>query len=342
MTIITLNDIARQAGVSPQTVARVLSGTNKENRPSSIERAQKIRELARQLNYRPNAAARAMNNRQTQNIGVLVAASHHDPFTANSVYFFILGVNDVLEAAGYITSVVRVDEVEHQLDIRSRAAQEVVFDGVIAVGSIPVRLRDDIESMFGNVIWLDTNVDLARRCLIRHELNVGRMIGQAIIERGYKRALWVGRMNPSPTAHHSHQDRYAGLQQALASSDVTLDHLPSIGQWQDQMRDEFEKYLGPETAVVANETNCAQLAIRGGMSLGLQPGKDYGLVACDLTPNVLSVWPDITHVTYDRYDAGRQAAKMMLEQISESEQACYSQQLESQWCEGSTLPTRHT
>ena len=74
MTTTTLNDIARQAGVSPQTVARVLSGTNKENRPSSIERAQKIRELARQLNYRPNAAARAMNNRQTQNIGVLVAA----------------------------------------------------------------------------------------------------------------------------------------------------------------------------------------------------------------------------------------------------------------------------
>lgn len=56
----TLNDIARRANVSYMTVARVLSRQNKENRPSSIARAQHIRRVAQEMGYRPNAAARAV------------------------------------------------------------------------------------------------------------------------------------------------------------------------------------------------------------------------------------------------------------------------------------------
>ena len=56
----TMKDIAVEAGVSIKTVSRILNGENKENWPSSIRRAQQIRDIANRLNFRPNAMARTM------------------------------------------------------------------------------------------------------------------------------------------------------------------------------------------------------------------------------------------------------------------------------------------
>jgi DNA-binding LacI/PurR family transcriptional regulator len=42
------------------TVSNVLNGKNKENWPSTARRAAKIREIAEKMNYRPNAAAKAV------------------------------------------------------------------------------------------------------------------------------------------------------------------------------------------------------------------------------------------------------------------------------------------
>ena len=333
----TLQDIAKRLDVSPQTVARVLSGTNKENRPSSIKRAQAIRELARELNYRPNAAARAMTSRSTRNIGVLVASKHNDPFTASEVYFSILGINDVLEIGGYITSVVRIDELQHQLDIRSRAAEEVVFDGVIAVGSIPASLCEPIESIFKNLIWLDTNIDMPQRCLMRDEKRVGRMIGKAVTTKGYKRGLWVGWPSQMRQGHHSHRDRVAGLQNALLKSQVPMHEVGVDWEWVDDFQELFDPYFDADTAIVVNDVNRAALVIRAGVNRGLKPGKDFGLVSCDATPTFLLAWPDLAHVEYDRYDAGRNAATMMLGLLDDSVSECDSRKIALSWREGRTL-----
>src|SRR5271154_5907221 len=58
---VTLEDVAARAGVSPGTVSRVLNGKNKENRPAIAKRSERIRRIALQLGYRPNAAARSIS-----------------------------------------------------------------------------------------------------------------------------------------------------------------------------------------------------------------------------------------------------------------------------------------
>ena len=63
----TLFDVARLAGVSHQTVSRVL------NQHPNVREAtrQRVEEAARQLRYRPNVAARVMANRRSGNIGLV-------------------------------------------------------------------------------------------------------------------------------------------------------------------------------------------------------------------------------------------------------------------------------
>jgi len=66
----TLQDIAKRAGVSVPTVSRILSPKNGV-RVASAETERLVRQIARSLNYSPNASARALSTRRTRNIGIL-------------------------------------------------------------------------------------------------------------------------------------------------------------------------------------------------------------------------------------------------------------------------------
>ena len=64
-------DVARLAGVSHQTVSRVINGQD-NLRPATRE---KVEEAIRQLGYRPNTAARALVTRKSATIGVIGSKS---------------------------------------------------------------------------------------------------------------------------------------------------------------------------------------------------------------------------------------------------------------------------
>ena len=68
----SIRDVARLAGVSHQTVSRVLNN-HPSIRPETKER---VLEVMEQLQYRPNRAARALVTSRSQTIGILAAAQH--------------------------------------------------------------------------------------------------------------------------------------------------------------------------------------------------------------------------------------------------------------------------
>lgn len=75
---ITIYDIAKEAGVSPATVSRVLTGsTNVKS-----EKRDKIIALIEKYNYKPNALARGLSDTRTKVIGILTA-DIRNPFYAS-------------------------------------------------------------------------------------------------------------------------------------------------------------------------------------------------------------------------------------------------------------------
>ncbi len=65
---VTLNDIANKAGVSLATVSLALNGSDKVNKDTKI----RIKNIAEELNYIPNARARALVKKSTQTIGLVI------------------------------------------------------------------------------------------------------------------------------------------------------------------------------------------------------------------------------------------------------------------------------
>ena len=96
--MVTLKTIAEKAGVSVHAVSRVLNGQNKENRPSAIARAEKIRTIARELGYRPNAAAQAMKQGAFKSIMLLMSHDVHTAFLSNTT---MVSMQEMLNSYGY-------------------------------------------------------------------------------------------------------------------------------------------------------------------------------------------------------------------------------------------------
>ncbi len=73
----TIKDVARLAGVSVATVSRVINNSPKASDASR----QAVQDAMENLNYHPNANARALAQQSTETIG-LVVGDVSDPFLA--------------------------------------------------------------------------------------------------------------------------------------------------------------------------------------------------------------------------------------------------------------------
>lgn len=74
---VRLTDVARKAGVSAMAVSHVINGTGKGVVRVSAKQAEKIRRIARSMDYSANQSARALRGNTLETVGVLWKGSMH-------------------------------------------------------------------------------------------------------------------------------------------------------------------------------------------------------------------------------------------------------------------------
>jgi len=128
----TINDVARQAGVSVSTVSYVINGT----RRISDETTARVRQAMDDLGYRPNAFARGLASRRTRTIGLMFPTPERG--IGVTELEFVTSVADACRAGGY-QMILWTNEV-HELDELKALTGAGLVDGVIVM---EVRLDDD-------------------------------------------------------------------------------------------------------------------------------------------------------------------------------------------------------
>jgi len=121
-----LKDIAEAAGVSINTVSRVLTGKTKGLRGNSAEKMERIQEIAREMNYTPNRAAQAMRTQRAFQIGV-IAHEIHNPYTGRMLEI----VGEELGHFGYSLLLGLVSEDKHKWDKELNDFSKNLMDGVL-------------------------------------------------------------------------------------------------------------------------------------------------------------------------------------------------------------------
>ncbi|KAA9084123.1 LacI family DNA-binding transcriptional regulator [Microbacterium radiodurans] len=120
--MVTITDVAREAGVSRATVSYVLSGKRMISEPVS----RRVREAVTSLGYTPNAGARALATSQTK-VLALMARFLSDEF-APAMLEFIRAVTDAARELGYDTLLVSDENAAEAL---RRVAASRMVDGIV-------------------------------------------------------------------------------------------------------------------------------------------------------------------------------------------------------------------
>jgi DNA-binding LacI/PurR family transcriptional regulator len=306
---VTLNELARAAGVSVSTVSRAL---NSSAHPVNEETRKLILDLASQMDYRPNVAARGLKMDRTYTIG-LVVYNIASPFTP----ILIRGIQEYLKQHDYFSIIISTDwdpdlegEAVHQLISRS-------IDGVIFVetwrdgSNSPLDLANKpyvyVYRLFDGEYANSVNID---------DRAGGALAVEHLVNLGHRR---IGYIN-GPQGWASSRDRFLGYKDVLKQSGIELDPtLVEEGNWEVQSGYQaacrLMKLDDRPTAIFAANDLMALGAIYGIQKSGLTVPGDVAVVGYDDQDFAGFSNPTITTVRSPAFEMGKMAAKLILDRL---------------------------
>jgi len=208
---VTIKDIAQAAGVSHPTVSRALRGE-----PGvSPEKAMRVRRIARELGYIPDAGARSLKTNRTGVIGVLVHRVS-DPF-----YSQVLdGIQDSLYSAGYSVFLASSNnDLKRQTEI-IRAMIERRVDGLI-ICSMYLSPKD-FHELYPHGVPLvlihNRTAEITPYTLYHDDHEGARRMTRHLVELGHSRIAFLGNKSAGRVSY----ERLAGYTHALKAAGLPV------------------------------------------------------------------------------------------------------------------------
>ena len=122
----TINEIARLAGVSRATVSRYLNDGY-----VSEEKRERIRQVVEQTGYQPSAQAQMLRTKKTRLVGVIIPKINSD-----TVSRMVAGISDVLAKKGYQLLLANTNnDIEEELKYL-RLFRDNQVDGILFIATI--------------------------------------------------------------------------------------------------------------------------------------------------------------------------------------------------------------
>jgi LacI family transcriptional regulator len=314
---ITIYEIAREAGVSPSTVSRVLTGSARVHE----DKRRKVEEVVRRHRYRPSALARALSKRQSGVIGFILPDISH-PYYGT----IFLGAENRAVEKGYslILGNTLNDNVDHVTHMETRLL-DVMLDkgaeGIILAGG-RVQETQPIEEHLEQMQWICGRVPVVTVS--------GRIQGTPCwsVEQDDARGVELA-VNYLVTLGHR-AIGYLGGVMGIEPSDTRRrslrKSLEAHGlEWRDEWcrdggfdiedgREGLEKFLQMRhrpTAIIAFNDLNAIGAIYTARKNGLRVPEDLSIVGIDNIPLVEYVVPRITSVDLRPREQGSRAVDIM-------------------------------
>ncbi|HVC40225.1 MAG TPA: LacI family DNA-binding transcriptional regulator [Candidatus Dormibacteraeota bacterium] len=310
---VTLRDVARWAGVHPGTASRAL---NAERRHLvKVETAERVLAAARELEFRPDPAARSLKTRRSYTVGVLIPDLNNPLFPP-----IVRGIEDTLTRQGFVALIGNTDNDEERErrvfeGMRSRhvdgfivatarqrhplldraAAEElpvVLVNRVLADRSLPSASVDD---------RLGSNLAVAHLAQLGHRL-IAHIAGPQDVSTG--------------------RGRLQGFKSGMAKEGIPVD--PRLVCYaRGFTRSEGWRCLSELlesgqafTAVVAGNDLLALGCYSALDQGGRRCPEDVSVVGFNDMPFIDQLRPPLTSVRIPHYEIGATAAALMLERIA--------------------------
>lgn len=318
---ITLKEVALQAGVSYQTVSKVMNSQIQVSKNTE----DRIWEAVRSLGYRPNQVARSLRSQKTRLIGYSWEPTRPDQI--NPVLEKLLqSMIQAAEEAQYHILAFPYRQGSQWVDLYRELIETNRVDGFV-LSSVEyndprIALLQEREFPFvafgrSNPEWTFPYVDV----------DGGEGMYQAVnhlVKSGHRRIFVLA----WPEESRVGQNRMSGVQSAfkeagivpqpdwVASGEGTYEFgYEMTGRWLSQPQENWP------TAIVAFNDNMAIGAINAAKNHGLQVGKDLVVTGFDDSPISQYMTPPLTTIRQPIWDIGQRIIAMLLAVIDEHQPA---------------------
>jgi DNA-binding LacI/PurR family transcriptional regulator len=298
-------DVARLAGVSHQTVSRVLND-HPNVRPATRER---VRQAMRQLDYRPNAMARGLAGGHARTIGVI----SYDTILYGPAAT-LLGIERAARDAAYGVSIAALEHADHRgvtAAIGALTDQSVAGIIVIAPQNAAATTLHNLPSDIPAIAAGTPGIAVA-------QATGARLATEHLLSLGHATVRHVAGPPDSPEA----RERIAGWNAALAAASAVTP-APIIGDW--SARSGYQAGLAlaglsaagrPDTtAVFAGNDQMALGLLRALAESGIRVPQDVSVVGFDDIPEAAYLTPPLTTVRQDFDEVGRRCIAALLKNL---------------------------
>lgn len=305
----TLASVANEAGVSIPTVSQVMRGTGR----ISQKTREKVLNAAKKLHYVPDSRAAAMRSGENHEIGFVINRLEN-PFNAE----VIGGVVDLLEAEGYLVSVV---DTRDDANRQNRQLEAYIRHG--RGGLLWVPAMDTPEKTFELLAAQGIPTVTFLRHVNRDLDHVGIRDAEAttkatdyLANLGHQYIAYLGGTELTAVR----KERISGYRRAMADRGLNPHVVWSCEDNKLAGLDAMVSLHGehPEvTAVVCNGDMVALGASLAVSRLGLVPGLDISIIGFDDIQDAAVATPPLTTMAAHPHKLGRKLARVLLDRIAE-------------------------
>ena len=322
----TIKEVASVAGVSTQTVSRVIN----ERPDVSPETRKRVQGVIKALDYHPSALARSLIRQRSHTLGVVTAGLRYiGPSRTLS------GIAAAAEEAGYsllLKELPRFDQDDVEPIFQALLAHHV--DGIIWA----------VPEVGENHAWVNEfalNLEYPLVCLTmepRKNISVvsidnylgGRAAMTHLLEQGYRK---IGHIS-GPLDWWEARQRMAAWRDALQEAGVgTRDDQTVEGNWSSASGAQaieklFAQFKDMDSIFVANDQMALSVIQFAGQK-GLRIPEELGIVGFDNIPESAYFSPPLTTVHQDQYNVAKLAVQAFVRTIEAGWQGLEQSELQS-------------
>lgn len=312
----TIKQVAQTAGVSTQTVSRVLN-----NRPDvSPETRERVQKIIETLSYRPSALARSLIQQRSYTLGVVTAGLKYTGPSRT-----LSGITVAAEESGYallLKEMPSFDASRVEPVLQSFNARHV--DGIIwavpEVGANRAWLEHQLPEMEVPIVFLTMQPRSNLPVVSIDNYQGGRSAAAHLVEQGYRH---IGHIS-GPLDWWEARQRRQGWQDSLEQAGMAAGDKHTVeGNWSSASGYQaFLKLIGqyPEMdAVFAANDQMGLGVIQAAWQKNLRVPKELGVVGFDNIPEAPYFTPALTTVQSEQYAVGKVAVEKMIRIIEAQE-----------------------
>lgn len=305
----TICEVAEMAGVSRQTVSRVLN-----NHPDVAEETRnKILEVMRRLEYRPNAVARSLIKQTTNSIGLVTAGLE---FIGPSVT--MSGITKKAEQLGYGVYVKELprfnpENIQYIIDWFLTRQVDGIIWAVPEIGDNRSWIDDFMDQIEVPIIFLTAADRLNVSTVVIDNYQGAKIATDHIISRGKKKIAHIS----GPLDWWESKQRFLGWQDALMKEGIKPnENMVAEGNWSSKSgKKAFDQLLCsfPEMdAIFVANDQMALAVLHTACEKGINIPKDLLVVGFDNIPESEYFYPSLTTVSQDLLSLGSLAVEELI------------------------------